>query len=337
MNTGLPFEPRPLILDTDLGGDIDDLGALAVLLNLARAGRCRPLMVAGVQKQMAPLACIQIVATFLGFPGLPVGRPDGLLDEGAGHARAVAEHERRDWLAQARETPSTTTLYRRILAAASDRSVTLACIAPLFQVREFLRSGPDEVSPLDGAALARRKLAEVIMMGGHERPGEQSRPETNFSAWHQGGGITRETLALLEGVPVVICGLELGWRERGFGTGRALARLAPRHPLRIGYEDFFRRPPWWVKGGPWTEIQPWSIWDQITVLRAVLARGTPGLVEHEGWRCVVDEDGGNRWVPDSTSLHRRLALSPDWTPERFASEIVEPWMLGGNDRGSGRP
>ena len=63
-----------VILDTDLGIDVDDAGALAVLHALADKGEARILAtVANVNDPHAPGA-LDAINTYYGRPNIPVGR-----------------------------------------------------------------------------------------------------------------------------------------------------------------------------------------------------------------------------------------------------------------------
>lgn len=64
------------------------------------------------------------------------------------------------------ETPSSTALYRELLAAEPDRSITVYPHGQLYNIKALLDSGPDEHSPLSGAELVEAKVERMVMMIG---------------------------------------------------------------------------------------------------------------------------------------------------------------------------
>jgi hypothetical protein len=71
-------------------------------------------------------------------------------------------------------------LYRKLLAAQPDKSVTIASIGFVTSLARLLESGPDEYSPLSGVELVRRKVKEIYAMGGVF--GDAVEPDYNFKA-----------------------------------------------------------------------------------------------------------------------------------------------------------
>ena len=69
--------------------------------------------------------------------------------------------------------PRAVDLYRRILGAAEDGSVTIASVGVLSNLAELLRSPPDEHSTLWGTELVRHKVHLLTIMGGSYPTGEE--------------------------------------------------------------------------------------------------------------------------------------------------------------------
>jgi hypothetical protein len=312
--------PR-IILDTDLGGDIDDLGALALLHAYADAGRCILLGVVSDTPQAPAITCIHATNTYYGRPALPVGRPREVLRPEHKYADAVAA--RFPSLPKPENAPLADDLYRALLAAQPDGSVTIACIGWQHQTLALLRTGPDRHSPLDGRALVARKVARFVIMGGYGDQGDHSAPEPNFNAANT-PGITRDFIALCP-APISFIPAELGDRTLGYGTGARLVELPEDNPVRIGYADFFSRPPAWTGVRSGSPIQPWSIWDQLTCHHAVVGPDE-WLGVQLGKRNEVDELGLNHWVQDPSSIHALVV--PLRPPSALAHDLVEPLMLG---------
>ncbi|MEM1210909.1 MAG: hypothetical protein AAGI68_01290 [Planctomycetota bacterium] len=312
-----------IILDTDLGGDIDDVGALALLHALADQGRCEILGFISDTAQPDAISAIHAINRWFGRGHLPVGRPRALkpLDT---YASAVVRATS-DALPEGHDAPPAVGVYRELLAHAPDRSVTIATIGVLFLVNELIDSGPDHCSPLTGRELIDAKVDRFFMMGGNY-PGDPTLPETNFRAWKTPGVSRRCVERITEiGRPITFIGSELGDRLHGYGTGARLNDLPEDHPVRVAYLDFFTRVPHWVpdESKPWDTIRPWSIWDQITLHHAV-CRDTDLLEEVAGLN-TLDDVGINHFKSDPNGPH--AYLKPCISPAELAHNIIEPLML----------
>ena len=69
--------PVRLILDTDLGPDYDDVGAMAVLHALVDSGQVRLLATLSSNKDERVVPCIEVINAYFRRPDIPVGAPKG--------------------------------------------------------------------------------------------------------------------------------------------------------------------------------------------------------------------------------------------------------------------
>ena len=313
-----PESPVPVILDTDFGGDADDLGALVMLHRLMDRGEAELLAVMSWSTERYTVPAIDAVNRYYGHGDVPIGsRKDGLWHEPWTYGRAIVEA----WGSRrtAEDVPATTPLYRRILAGRPDGSVTVVTIGPLLNLLRLLESGPDSLSRREGRALVAAKVREVVIMGGEFPAGSG---EWNFS----GGmpGVTRAVLSALAeaGVPTTFVGYEVGVRIR---TGRAL-NDAPRSPLSVGYRHFSEHAPW-MRAQFSGEILDNASYDQVAVLYAVRAGVGAYFTRVDGGHVAVTASGDSRWVPGPPILPQSyLELRAD--PEELAT-VIESLMLGG--------
>ena len=73
-NNAFAAEPVKLIFDTDIGNDIDDALALAVIHALQSRGECELLAVTSSKDNPYSTLYCDVVNTFYGRPEIPLGR-----------------------------------------------------------------------------------------------------------------------------------------------------------------------------------------------------------------------------------------------------------------------
>jgi inosine-uridine nucleoside N-ribohydrolase len=162
-------QPIPVILDTDIGPDYDDVGAMALLHALADKGEAKPLAVMASNRNRLVAPVINLLNIYFGRPDLPVGAPKS---PDAPNERAV-----QGWpellvdkyphtLKNTDDAPDAITLYRKILAGQPDKSVTIITIGFLTNLTQLLNSQPDQYSRLGGKALVAKKVKQLVSMAG---------------------------------------------------------------------------------------------------------------------------------------------------------------------------
>ncbi len=279
-------QPPLLILDTDFASDADDVGAVAVLHNLANQGKVNILGMAVSSSNPWNVRCLQAVNAWFGRPAIPVGKAaDGAVQDESAYARTVAE----DFGGASAAVPDAAQLYRRLLAAQADQSVTIVSIGYLSNLRSLLQSKPDAVSPLNGQELVRRKTVRLVCMGGEYPSGR----EWNFHRDPAAAAYVTQHWP----TPLIFAGFELG---KEIMTGAGLRGMPENNPLRRSYELHNK-----LAGRP--------SWDQIAVHYAVMtADGSPSAF----WSArrgsnLVREDGSNRWLEEQSGSHAHLVQQAD--------------------------
>ena len=304
--------PVKIIFDTDIGGDADDLGALAMLHNFVSKGECELLAVMSWANDEYAVPAIDAINRYYHHPDIQIGaRKDNIYNLDRLYNKPIADHFKNTLTYK--DVPDTTTLYRKILSKQKDRDVVLVTVGPLLNIKRLIESGPDSVSDLNGSELISRKVKEVVMMGGHF-PGGKG--EWNFSG--NMPGVTRFVLENLD-VPVVFSGFEIGLAIR---TGEVFNEIDKNTPLYVGYLHFCQHAPW---------MQPYqgriidnSTFDQTAVLYAV--RGGVGdyWLKIKGGYCEVQDNGDNRWVEGKITNQSYLKLNKE--PGTMA-HLIESIML----------
>lgn len=156
------------ILDTDIGSDCDDAGAIGVLHSLERIGECKALaMTSCLSRESAP-ACINAINRYYGKGDIPIGRLpfEGYNPEEIKHPYTdIIQQEFVSSFPKGSECESSIALIRRTLAE-SVRPIALCAIGTLTNIRFLLESQPDDISPLNGTELVREKVYCLYAMCG---------------------------------------------------------------------------------------------------------------------------------------------------------------------------
>jgi len=283
---------KNILLDTDISGDCDDAGALAVLHSFANRGEARLLacVVNGRDRDASSGAVVWAINSYYGRGDIPIGTYHGEAERtNSCYTLAIRQRFAPDYPLDM-ELPSALGVSRRALAAAEDGSVTILSIGFLHNLRDLIESGPDDSSSCSGVALVRRKVKELILMGGAFPTSLNTEPEYNF-AW---GGVAPITSAVLEKwpTPIIFSGFELG---RAVITGTGLAKTPPHNPVRMAYSLYPVESGYALEGGRYS-------WDQTVAWIGV--RGVDGLWNlSEPGICRVLNDGHNEWKPAEDGAH----------------------------------
>jgi len=110
-----PPRPVPIILDTDIGPDCDDAGAVAVLNALADRGEAKLLAMACCTSSEWGAPCVQAINTYYGRPDIPVGtcKREGFLTDSPYNGPVAREFP--NTLKTGHAAPDARNLYREIL------------------------------------------------------------------------------------------------------------------------------------------------------------------------------------------------------------------------------
>jgi inosine-uridine nucleoside N-ribohydrolase len=290
---GAGHPPVSVIFDTDMAGDCDDCGALAVLNKFADSGEARILacVVNSRTREKAVAASVSAINTYYGRPGIPIGVYHG--GSGTEISSTYTAKLRDQFPNQALpddQEPAALPVYRSALASAPDKRVTIISVGFLVNLEDLLKSKPDLVSPLSGVDLVRAKVRKLVVMGGAYPRSDPARGEYNFAL---AAGSTRYVIANWPG-PILFSGFEIGAK---IITGKSLASVPEGDPVRRAYELSYGNC---VRNGR-------PSWDLTAVLAAVRDPGFYWDISRPG-RCVVQANGTNRWVPggDQTYLIRKM-------------------------------
>jgi len=298
-----PTSPVKLILDTDMSGDCDDVGALALLHALADRGECELLATITNRADLTntSAAATDAINTWYGRPDIPIGTDKigpTALQRTSAYTIALRDGFPND-IGPDDKAPDALDVYRRVLSDQPNHSVTICSVGAFSNLAELCRRTPE---------LVRTKVKRLVVMGGAFP--KSDKPETNVATHPTGAQMVADQWP----GEIVWHGFEVG---NVLITGAQLKQTPGNNPVRKAYE---LRP----YAGRKAIEQGQPSYDQAAALFAV--RGA----EPEYWKSVggghvqVDANGQTTWQADSGGRHAFVILVG--TPERLAA-VVESLMI----------
>jgi inosine-uridine nucleoside N-ribohydrolase len=292
-----------IIFDTDIGTDVDDAGALAILHVLADRGEAEILATMSANQNRWCAPAIDVINTYYGRPDTPIGSSKTGPSPEEWYHETVSDYPHD--LTTSDDAPDAVALYRRILAAQPDQSVTIVVVGWLTNMADLLDSKPDPYSPLTGRELVETKVKEVVCMGGRWPNSPKKEGEYNF---HMDGPAAHKVISDWPG-KIMFTGL-----GRDVMTGARLVAQGPKdNPVPAFYRNFFAGH----------RVSERSSWDLIAVLYAV--RGLSDyFAEVTAGKSVSQEDGSNQWIPGPPANHAYLAHK---MPQAELAGVIEDLLL----------
>jgi inosine-uridine nucleoside N-ribohydrolase len=280
--------PLHVIFDTDMGNDVDDALALAMLHAFASRGEVKLLAVTVSKDNPWAAEYVRMVNEYYGRGTIPVGIVhDGKTPEDGLYVRQVCElHGRRPNKAV---VPDAVQLLRKTLAGESDGAVTLIQVGFSTNLARLMESTPDRYSNLSGMELVKRKVRLLTIMAGNFAA---SKPEYNvmtdipaatklFAAWP---------------TDIYISGFEVG--EAILFPASSIEHDFPKgNPVAEAYELYARMP------------YDRPTWDLTTVVydlrpdRSYFDVSPPGDV-------LVSANGATRFQPSAQGKRYFLKVNP---------------------------
>lgn len=167
-----PSTKVPLIFDTDIGNDCDDVLALGVIHALQSRGECELLAVTITKDNEWAAPFTDAVNTFYGRGDIPIGvcRSGITDDDGKFNVLAKQADKYPHDLKSGKDAPDAVALLRETLAAQSDGSVVIAQVGFSTNLANLLKSEADDISPLSGSQLVQQKVRLLSIMAGAFTP-----------------------------------------------------------------------------------------------------------------------------------------------------------------------
>jgi inosine-uridine nucleoside N-ribohydrolase len=314
-------EPAPIIFDTDMGNDVDDALALAMLHTLDSRGECELLTVTVSKDHRLAAAFCDAINHFYGRGEIPIGLVEGGFTPDVGKFLPLAQQKDGDQLRYPNRfaadvaPPAAVNVLRKSLAAQPDGSVVIIQVGFSTNLAQLLDSPADEISPLTGCELVEKKVRLLEVMAGwfvpdlltHDPPAPEYNVERDLPA--------AQKLAQSWPTPIIWSGFEIGRAiEYPHESIEGDFNRVAHHPIAEAYRLY--SPP--------SHNRP--TWDLTSVLHAVrpndnyFGLSEPGLV-------TITDDGRTKFAPAANGPHRLLTLTEDQIPrvrETFVELATQP-------------
>jgi len=297
----LTANAEQIIFDSDMGPDYDDAGAITLLHAFADEGRIKILATIASTRYENVAAVLNVFNTYFHRPEIPIAVPhkNGLLLRDWQHWTDTLVAKYPHHIKSNAEVPEPVNLYRKILSAAADTSISIVTVGFLTNLAGLLKSAPDQYSSLTGNELVKKKVKRLVSMGGRFPSGKEFNIDRDAAA----SIYTYEHWP----TPVWFSGFEIGEKIK---TGLPLIhndaiRNSPvkdvfRICIPLAAEDSAGR----------------KSWDETAVL--VAATGySPYYTLKEG-RIQIAADGSNTW---NDSGKGQFHLVEKWPPEKVQKLI----------------
>ena len=301
-------KPVLIIFDTDIAPDYDDVGAMAMLHAFADKGEAKILATISSNSFETTVPTISLLNTYFNRPDIPIGivkdsLPNKLCQQFWAQG-IIAKYPHA--LASNRDAMEAVKLYRKILAAQADKSVTVLTVGFFTNLAGLLKSKPDEFSTLTGKELIIKKVKQLVSMAARLDKGEKSGYEFNVFI---DAAATKEVFANWP-TPVILSGFEIG-REILTGIRLINNKAIKNSPVKDAYEIALKKD---------SNTVGRNSWDQTAVLVAVC-----GISPYFGFKRLnlkIEDDGKNVLIPGSKFKY----LTFRQTPGQIA-ETIENLMM----------
>ena len=295
--------PVKVIFDTDIGNDVDDVLALAMLHSLQARQECELMAVTITKPDELAGPFVSAMDAFYYHPDIPIGFTQAHLKNEPSKflslANAIDDGKPRypHTLKRSSDAPPATQVLHDVLSAQPDSSVVLIQVGFFSNFAALLDTAGDAKSPLAGRELIKRKVRLLSVMAGSFQPIPNHK---HFGEYNIVNDIpAAQKVAKEWPTPIVWSGFEIGISlpyparsiEQDFN-------YVPHHPVAEAYR-LYKPPP---------HQRP--TWDLTSVLYAVFpGRGyfdvsVPGQV-------TIADDGSTHFEQTAAGRDRFLVLKEE--------------------------
>lgn len=289
-----------LFIDTDLGGDCDDVGAIALANILKNDGLIDIIGMSHTTSIECGAGCVDLINKYYGNKDICVGstRRDAYC---AFDTNQYAE-KMLNTLGNAENTrlkyPDAVSVMRRALASADDESITMIFIGQLGDASDLLDSGSDEISPLNGVELVRKKAKKFVIMGGLFREEDETVyfGGSEYGAEYNIACDIRSAQNVVSKCPVRIVFSDFKVGNQIRTGGRLLELNDMKNPVTFAYAVF--------------QNSPRESWDLLAVLYAALGCDDIFMISNPG-NVEISDSGETLFTECQSGRHYYLRINND--------------------------
>lgn len=304
MKKGIPWKygsiketRRNLILDTDMGPDCDDAGALAVLIKLMADEELKPLGVVNCTSNPQSNGVIRSILAFTGNGDIPVAqteRADFLADNSS--YAALVSNKYADGVLSALPAVG---FYRECLEKSEDDSVVLVSIGMLNNISDLLNAYPK---------LVEKKVHALVAMAGSFPEGREYNIYTD----------TASAKNVIENLPCPII-------FSGFEVGKKIITGFPEEPDNASCNPVYECYLYHNAGDANRRTPVRESWDLTAVHFAVEGEGEYYRLSNR-MKVTVDDEGNNtcEQSPRGNRYYLQLASKPKKL-EEYLNSVLHSW------------
>ncbi len=307
------FAPTPanIIFDTDMGNDVDDALALAMLHAFQNRHEVNLLAVTVTKDNRWAAPYVDLVNSFYGRAEIPIGAVrNGKTPESNPMIQVPSERRRPDGnfvyphrILDGAQAPEAVSLLRQTLARQMDGSVVIVQVGFSTNLARLLETKPDASSPDDGPTLIRKKVCLLSVMAGNFANGQ---PEFNLAK------DVPSAVRLFHDwpTPIVVSGFEIG-TALPFPAERIEHDFAyvQDHPVAEAYRSYMKMP------------YDRPTWDLTAVLYAVRPDEKYFSLSPSGTITVLP-DGSSHFERSPGGHHRYLVLKDEQRARTLEAMIL---------------
>lgn len=304
--------PLPVILDTDVGNDIDDVLAIQMLFNYEKAGKIDLLGISISKSNPYSIEYIDAYCRLNGREDIPLGYAyNGPNPEDGGYLRQTLDtvidgqkilHPRRSIKDN---LPEGYKLLRKLLASQEDNSVVFIAVGPETNLARLLNSTPDEYSDLNGVQLVARKVKLLSVMAG------LFGNEFDFPEWNVMQDLeASRTVFSKWPTEIIASGWELG--NKLLYPHQSILNDFPdsyKNPLCVSYKIYDKMP------------YDRQTWDLTSVLQAVEPEKRYFELSSPG-KITIDAAGKSLFTTVNGGKHRYLLINGEQQIKATLNAIV---------------
>jgi inosine-uridine nucleoside N-ribohydrolase len=295
----------PIIFDTDIAPDFDDVGATALLHAFADKGEAKLLATISCNTFTTTVPTLSVLNTYFRRPELPIGVTQGNFPNkecGEKWAEFIIAKYPHNVKTNA-EAEDALALYRKILMSQPDNTVTIVSVGFFTNLANLLASPPDSYSSLSGKDLVKKKVKQLVSMAASLGKDGKGGNEFNvvvdakasqkvFNEWP---------------TPIILSGFQIGEKVM---TGIPLINneKITNSPVKDAYDVALKKN---------NQMQGRNSWDQTAVYVAV--RGMEPYFTSRKIAFDIRDDGKS--VPIAGEKYIWLEFKQ--TPEQVAKGIEE--------------